>query len=69
MRFDEPPSEETLRQLIDEARGRGEATVTVETTREAGDAWVRAGFSEQARVFEASADALEQRLSSDKAPS
>jgi hypothetical protein len=69
MRFDEPPSEETLRELIDEARGRGEETVTVETTREAGDAWVRAGFSEQARVLEASIASLEQRLASDKAPS
>ena len=69
MRFDEPPSEETLRKLIDEARGRGEETVRVETTREAGDAWVRAGFSEQARVLEASVDALEQRLTSDRAPS
>lgn len=69
MRFDEPPSEETLRELIDEARGRGEETVTVETTREAGDAWVRAGFTEQARVFEASVASLEQRLASDKAPS
>ena len=69
MRYDEPPSEETLRKLIDEARGRGEETVTVETTREAGDAWVRAGFSEQARVLEASVASLEHRLSSDKAPS
>lgn len=69
MRFEEPPGDETLRKLIDEARARGEETVTVETTREAGDAWVRAGFSEQARVLEASADALEQRLTSDKAPS
>jgi hypothetical protein len=69
MRFDEPPSEETLRELIDEARGRGEETVTVETTREAGDAWVRAGFTEQARVLEASIASLEQRLASDKAPS
>ena len=69
MRYDEPPSEETLRKLIDEARGRGKETVTVETTREAGDAWVRAGFSEQARVLEASVASLEHRLSSDKAPS
>ena len=69
MRYDEPPSEETLRKLIDEARGRGEETVTVETTREAGDAWVRAGFTEQARVLEASVASLEQRLASDKAPS
>src|SRR4051794_38419344 len=69
MRFDEPPSEETLRKLIDEARGRGEETVTVETTREAGDAWVRAGFSEEARVLDASVASLEHRPSSDKAPS
>src|SRR5215212_7076716 len=69
MRFDEPPSEETLRKLIDEARGRGEEKVTVEATTEAGDAWVRAGFSEQARVLDAAVASLEQRLSSDKAPS
>jgi hypothetical protein len=69
MRFDEPPSEETLRKLIDETRARGEETVSVEATREAGDAWVRAGFSEQARVLEASVDDLERRLTSDKAPS
>jgi len=69
MRYDEPPSEETLRKLIDEARGRGKETVTVETTREAGDAWVRAGFSERARILEASVASLEQRLASDKAPS
>jgi len=69
MRFDGPPSEETLRQLIEEARGRGEETVTVETTREAGDAWLRAGFAQQARVLGASVDALEKRLASDKAPS
>jgi len=69
MRFDEPPNEETLRKLIEEARGRGEQTVTVETTRESGDAWVRAGFTEQARLFEVSVDELEKRLSSDKAPS
>jgi hypothetical protein len=69
MRFEEPPSEETLRQLIEEARGRGEDTVTVETTREAGDAWLRAGFADQARVLGASVDALEKRLASDKAPS
>jgi hypothetical protein len=69
MRFDEPPSEETLRKLIDETRARGEDTISVEATREAGDAWVRAGFSEQARVLEASVDDLEKRLTSDKAPS
>src|SRR4029453_5291069 len=69
MRYDEPPSEETLRKLIDEARGRGKETVTVETTREAGDAWARAGVSEQAGALEASVASLEHRLSSDKAPS
>ena len=69
MRFDEPPSEETLRRLVDEARGRGDETITVETTREVGDAWLRAGFSEHARIFDASVASLEQRLSGDRAPS
>ena len=69
MRFDEPPSDETLRKLIDEARGRGDETIVVETTPDGGDAWVRAGFSEQARVLVASVDALDKRLTSDKAPS
>ncbi len=69
MRFEGPPTEETLRGLLDEARSRGEETVTVETTREAGDAWVRAGFNERARVLEASLDVLERRLSSDRGPS
>jgi hypothetical protein len=69
MRFDEQPTDETLRRLIEEARGRGEETLVVETTREAGDAWLRAGFSERARILEAPLDALEQRLSAEKAPS
>ena len=69
MRFDEPPSEETLRKLIDEARAREEEKVTVEATRDAGDAWVRAGFTERARVLDTTVASLEQRLSSDKAPS
>jgi hypothetical protein len=69
MRFDEQPTEETLRRLIEEARGRGEETVTVETTREVGDAWARAGFSERARVYDASVSVLEQRLNADRAPS
>ena len=59
MRFEEPPSEEALRKLVDETRARGEETIRVEATREAGDAWVRAGFSEQARVLEASVDDLD----------
>jgi hypothetical protein len=69
MKFDEQPTEEMLRRLIDDARGRGEEILVVETTREAGDAWRRAGFSERARIFEAPLDALEQRLSAEKAPS
>jgi len=69
MRFDEPPSEETLRELVDEARERGEETVRVEASREAADAWVRAGFGEQARVLEVAVDDLDHRLSSHRAPS
>src|SRR3954451_24461323 len=67
MRFDEKPTEETLRRLLDEARSRGDETVTVETTREDGDAWLRAGFSERARIFEAPLGELERRLSGGRA--
>src|SRR4051812_48764805 len=69
MRFDEKPTEETLRRLLDEARSRGDETVTVETTRGVGDAWLRAGFSERARIFEAPLGELERRLSGGRAAS
>ena len=69
MRFDERPNDDTLRRLVDEAKERGEDTVTVETTPEVGDAWHRAGFAERARVFELSVEELERRLGADKAPS
>ena len=44
------------------ARERGEGEIQVETTREAGDAWTRAGFTEVMRTLTASVDALEARL-------
>lgn len=69
MRFDEGPNDDTLRRLVDEAKNRGEDTVTVETTPEVGDAWHRAGFAERARVFELSVEELERRLDAEKAPS
>jgi hypothetical protein len=62
MAIDEQPNEETLRRLIDEARGAGGDTVRVEVTRDAAPAWARAGFSETARVVEARLEALESRL-------
>jgi hypothetical protein len=69
MRFDEKPSEETLRRLLYEARKRGDDVVTIETAGEVGDAWLRAGFSERARIFEARVEELERRLSGGRAPS
>jgi hypothetical protein len=63
MRFEERPTDDVLRRLLDEARERGDEKVTVETAREVGDAWLRAGFTERARIFEAPLDALERRLS------
>lgn len=62
MRFEEPPTEEALRRLIDAAREQGSESVVVETSSEVGDSWLRAGFRERARVLEAPVDALEQRL-------
>jgi hypothetical protein len=69
MRFDERPNDDTLKRLVDEAKERGESTVTLETTPEVGDAWHRAGFAERARVFELSVEELERRLGAERAPS
>src|ERR1043165_9934071 len=69
MRFDEKPTDETLRRLVDEAKARGDETVTVEAAAEVGDAWHRAGFAERARIFEASVDDLERRIEAENGPS
>ena len=63
------PSEEVVRRLIDEARAAGAESIEIETTHEDGDAWIRAGFTETARVLEAPIAALEQHLGVDKEPS
>jgi hypothetical protein len=63
------PSEEVLRDLVARAREQGEDRITVETSHEAGDAWIRAGFAELARVLEAPVEALEQHLGARKKPS
>jgi hypothetical protein len=69
MRFEDQPTDETLRRLLDEARTEGSDTVVVETSREVGDAWLRVGFRERTRVLEASVEALERRLEGATAPS
>lgn len=63
------PSEELVRRLIEEARAAGAETVEIETTHEDGDAWIRAGFTETARVLEAPVDALEEHLGAREHPS
>ena len=63
------PSEDVLRELIGEARAAGAERLEIETTHEAGDAWIRAGFTETARLLEAPVDALESHLGAEKEPS
>ena len=63
------PSEEVVRRLIEEARAAGADVVEIETTHEDGDAWIRAGFTETARVLEAPLAALEERLGAHREPS
>jgi hypothetical protein len=63
------PSEDSVRKLIEEARAAGADTVEIETTHEDGDAWIRAGFTETARILQAPVDALEQHLGAREAPS
>ncbi|MGH3029624.1 MAG: hypothetical protein ACRDNE_02440 [Gaiellaceae bacterium] len=68
-RVESVPSEEVLRGLIEEARAAGAARLEIETTHEAGDAWIRAGFTETARLLEAPVEALESHLGAEKEPS
>ena len=68
-KVDGVPNEELLRRLIDEARAAGNEQIHLETTHEAGDAWIRAGFTEVARVLEAPVSALEEHLGAAREPS
>jgi hypothetical protein len=63
MAIHEPPNEDILRALIEEAHAAGSDTVSVEVDADAASAWARAGFAEKARILEASVEALEGRLS------
>ncbi len=68
-RLEGAPTEEVLRGLVERAHGDGADEVVVETTHEAGGAWIRAGFTEVARVLVAPVDALEQHLGGEREPS
>jgi hypothetical protein len=63
MRIDEPPNDELLRGLLEDARASGSDSVQVEVEPGAVSAWARTGFAETARLLEASVENLEQRLS------
>jgi len=54
------PSEAFLRELLEEIRTSGATSIVVETSHEAGEAWIRAGFTETARVLEAPLEVLER---------
>jgi hypothetical protein len=63
------PSEDVLRDLVTRAREQGADRILIRTTHEAGDAWIRAGFSETSRVLEAPVDEVERHLGARKEPS
>jgi hypothetical protein len=69
MRIDEIPTEDVLKRLLEDARARGDDHVELETPHEAGDAWARAGFTEQARIFHAPLELIERLLAGAKEPS
>jgi hypothetical protein len=60
------PSEELLRRLLDAARELGADEIVVETSHEAGEGWVRAGFNEVSRVLTAPVAALELHLGTER---
>ncbi len=63
----EAPSRELLAALLEEARAAGDDDLVVEAGPAFADGWRRAGFTEVARVFSISIDALAARLA-DRAP-
>jgi hypothetical protein len=69
MRIDGHPADDALRALLEEARANGSEEVVVETGRESGEAWARAGFSERARILSAPVEVVERLLSGTKGPS
>jgi hypothetical protein len=68
-RVDDGPTEETLRALAAAAREAGEDAVLLETTHEAGEAWIRAGFREVARVLTAPVETVEGHLGAERGAS
>jgi hypothetical protein len=56
------PTEEELRRLVEEARVEGADRIEIETSHETGEAWIRAGFAETARILEASLETLETHV-------
>jgi hypothetical protein len=66
VRVDEGPTEGALRSLAEAVRAAGEREVVLETTHEAGEAWIRAGFSEVARVLTAPLEAIESHLGEER---
>jgi len=63
------PSEGALREILAAARAEGASEIVVETSHEAGDGWIRAGFTELSRVLSASVGGLEAHLGPEKLPS
>jgi hypothetical protein len=64
-----PPTEDGLRELVKAAKEAGEDHILLETTHDAGDAWIRAGFSEVKRILTAPAEAIESHLGRERDPS
>jgi hypothetical protein len=64
--IDDTPTEDMLRALVERAREDGADEIEVETSHEAGDAWIRAGFTELTRTLVAPVDAVESHLGAER---
>jgi len=67
--IDGPPTDELLRDLVAAARERGEDRVVVSVSAAEAEAWMFAGFAEQARTLAAPVEAVERRLARPSGPS
>ena len=60
------PTEEEFQRLLDDARAAGADLIELETSHEAGEGWIRAGFVETARIVEAPLETVESHLGAQK---
>ena len=62
----EMPNEEVMKSILQDAQAAGADEVVIETDHESGEGWLRAGFTEVARILTAPVEALELHMGEER---